>query len=104
MWDKILYLMEEIETFDKLNRPHSSYKVHKVYANKKSIKRSEFYQAYAAGYKPEKCFEVKTVEFDEDKYTHAKYEGTMYRILRSYEIDSEITEIVLTGFANKHDK
>ena len=103
MWSDVLYLLEEVETFDKLNRPHYSYKETKVYANKVSIKRTEFYQAQAAGFKPEKSFEVRTIEFDEDKHTHAKFNGRTYKILRSYEKDSEITEITLTGLANNHE-
>lgn len=103
MWCDILYLLEEIETFDKLNRPHRSYKETKVYANKISVKRTEFYQAQAAGFKPEKCFEVRTVEFNEDKHTHVKYNDIVYKILRSYEKDSEITELTLTGLANNHE-
>ena len=103
MWSDVLYLCEEIETFDELNRPHRSYKESKVYANKISVKRSEFYQAQAAGFKPEKCFEVRTIEFNEDLHTHAKYNGVMYKILRSYEVDSEKTEITLTGLANNHE-
>ena len=89
MWSDILYLLEEIETFDKLNRPHTSFK--------------EKNQAQAAGFKPEKCFEIKTTEFDEDRYTHAKYNDVIYKILRSYEVDSETTEITLTGLSNKHE-
>ena len=104
MWDRILYLLEEIETYDKLNRPHRSFVEKKVYANKISVKRSEFYQAQAAGFKPEKSFEIRTIEFDEDKHTHAKYNGIIYKILRSYEVDSERTEITLTGFANNHEE
>lgn len=103
MWCDILYLLEEVETFDKLNRPHRSYKETKVYANKISVKRTEFYQAQAAGFKPEKCFEVRTVEFNEDKHTHVKYNDVVYKILRSYEKDSEITELTLTGLANNHE-
>lgn len=103
MWCEILYLLEEIETFDKLNRPHRSYKETKVYANKISVKRTEFYQAQAAGFKPEKCFEVRTVEFNEDIHTHVKYNDVVYKILRSYEKDSEITELTLTGLANNHE-
>lgn len=102
MWSDILYLLEEIETFDELNRPHYSYKENKVYANKISVKRSEFYQAQAAGFKPEKCFEIRTIEFNEDKYTHVKYNDVIYKVLRSYEKDSEITEITLTGLVNNH--
>lgn len=103
MWSDVLYLLEEVESLDELNRPHYSYKENKVYANKISVKRSEFYQAQAAGFKPEKSFEVHTIEFNEDKHTHAKYNGKIYKILRSYEKDSEITEITLTGLANNHE-
>ena len=103
MWSEILYLLEEIETLDKLNRPHRSFKETKVYSNKISVKRSEFYQAQAAGFKPEKSFEIRTIEFDEDKFTHAKYNDVIYKILRSYEVDSEKTEITLTGLSNKHE-
>lgn len=103
MWSDVLYLLEEIETFDELNKPHYSFKETKVYANKKSVKRSEFYQAQAAGFKPEKVFEVRTIEFNEDKHTHVKYNNVIYKILRSYEVDSEITELTLTGLANNHE-
>lgn len=104
MWDKVLYLLEEKESFDELKRPHYSFVEKKVYANKISVKRSEFYQAQAAGFKPEKSFEIRTIEFDEDKHTHAKYNGKTYKILRSYEVNSEITEITLTGLSNSHEK
>lgn len=103
MWSDILYLLEEKEKFDKLNNPYYTYIEHKVYANKIAVKRSEFYQAQTAGFKAEKCFEVRTIEFDEDKYTRAKYNNVEYKILRTYEKDSEITEITLTGLNNNHE-
>lgn len=103
MWCDVLYLLEEVEKLDDLNSPYSTYNETKVYANKIAVKRTEFYQAQAAGFKPEKSFEVRTIEFDEDKHTHAKYNGKVYKILRSYEKDSEITEITLTGLANNHE-
>lgn len=104
MWDKVLYLLEETESFDALKRPHKKYNEKKVYANKISVKRSEFYQAQAAGFKPEKCFEIRTIEFDEDKHTHARYKSVIYKILRSYEVDSEKTEITLTGLVNNNEQ
>lgn len=103
MWSDVLYLLEETEMLDELNSPYSTYKETKVYANKIAVKRTEFYQAQAAGFKPEKSFEVHTIEFDEDKHTHARFNGKVYKILRSYEKDSEITEITLTGLANNHE-
>lgn len=102
MWSCILYLLEEVEELDALNSPHSTYKETEVFANKISVKRAEFYQAQAAGFKPEKVFEIRTIEFDEDKHTHVKYNGKIYKILRTYEKDSEITEITVTGLANSH--
>ena len=104
MWSDVLYLLEEIESLDELNRPHCSYKENRVYANKISVKRSEFYQAQAAGFKPEKSFEIRTIEFDEDKHTKVKYKDVTYKILRSYEVNSEITEIVLTGLNNNREQ
>lgn len=104
MWSDVLYLLEEIESLDELNRPHYSYKETKVYANKIAVKRSEFYQAQAAGFKPEKSFEIRTIEFDEDKHTKVKYKDVTYKILRSYEVNSEITEIVLTGLNNNREQ
>lgn len=103
MWCDVLYLLEEVEKTDELNSPYSTYNETKVYANKIAVKRTEFYQAQAAGFKPEKSFEVRTIEFDEDKHTHARYNDKIYKILRSYEKDSEITEITLTGLANSHE-
>ena len=103
MWCDVLYLLEEVEKTDELNSPYSTYNETKVYANKIAVKRTEFYQAQATGFKPEKSFEVRTIEFDEDKHTHARYNDKIYKILRSYEKDSEITEITLTGLANSHE-
>ena len=102
MWSDVLYLLEEIESLDELNRPHYSYKETKVYANKISVKRSEFYQAQAAGLK--KSIEIRTIEFDENKHTKVKYKDVTYKILRSYEVNSEITEIVLTGLNNNREQ
>ena len=52
----------------------------------------------------EKSFEIRTIEFDEDKHTKVKYKDVTYKILRSYEVNSEITEIVLTGLNNNREQ
>lgn len=54
-----------------------------VYANKKSIKQSEFYQAFSLGLKPEVTFVIHSFEYaGERKLT---YETKPYNIIRTFE-------------------
>lgn len=70
----------------------------KIYANKKSITQSEFYQAQAQGFKPELKFEINTFEYEDNK--KIRYKGRIYKLLRTYEISSEKMEIVCIGNIN----
>lgn len=72
--------------------------VRQVYANKKSVKRAEFYQAAAVGLKPELMFEIRSVEYQGEK--KLSHEGTEYHILRTYTKNDEITELVCSGLVN----
>lgn len=65
-----------------------------VFANKKSVKQSEFYQAAGVGLKPEFVFEIKSFEYEENRYI--RYNGKMYSILRTY-LKSDIIELVVTA-------
>lgn len=66
-----------------------------VFANKKSVRQSEFYQAMAAGMKPEIVFEVMVADYNEEpkvKYGDDKY----YRVIRTYSANGERIELVCT--------
>lgn len=66
-----------------------------VFANKKSVRQSEFYQAMAAGMKPEIVFEVMVADYNEEpkvKYGEKKY----YRVIRTYSANGERIELVCT--------
>lgn len=68
-----------------------------VYANKRSIRQSEFYQAAQAGLRPEIMFEVRSAEYQgEPKLV---YDGTTYRIIRTYD-RGEVTELICTGLVS----
>lgn len=54
-----------------------------VYANKKSIKQSEFYQAENIGLKPELVFIIHKFEYDDDE--KVRYNSVEYSIIRTYE-------------------
>lgn len=69
-----------------------------VFAKRKSIKQSEFYQAQATGLKPEIAFEINVFEYSNE--THVRYNDKEYKILRTYQVDLDKLEIVLEGVVN----
>jgi len=66
-----------------------------VFANKKSIRQSEFYQAHATGLKPELMFEVRA--FDYEGQPQLIHDGKTYNIIRTFTKNDEIMELVCTG-------
>ncbi|MGG3456053.1 phage head closure protein [Paenibacillus rhizolycopersici] len=68
-----------------------------VFANKKSARQSEFWQAYAAGVKPEIVFEVMVADYNEE--TKIKYgENKYYRVIRTYSANGERIELVCSVY------
>jgi SPP1 family predicted phage head-tail adaptor len=70
-----------------------------VFANKKSVRQSEFYQALATGLKPEIMFEVRTLEYTGQE--NLVYNNKEYVIIRTYSKNDEITELVCSGLVVK---
>jgi hypothetical protein len=64
----------------------------KVYADKESVRQSEFYQAAAAGMKTEAMFLVNKSDYLGELYL--AHEGKTYKITRPYERQTEITELI----------
>ena len=69
-----------------------------VFANKKSIRQTEHYQAMAIGLKPEIMFEVRSVDYAGQK--KLKYDSKEYVIIREFSKNGEITELVCEGLVN----
>lgn len=69
-----------------------------TYANKKSIRQSEFYQAQATGLSPELAFEVRSMEYENEQLL--KYDKTTYRVMRTYN-KGEHTELICEGIVNQ---
>lgn len=70
-----------------------------VFADKQSVRQSEFYQAAATGLRPELMFVVRTIEYNGE--TQLKYNGKEYSIIRTYDKDGELTELVCQGVVNR---
>ena len=63
-----------------------------VFADKKSIRSSEFYEAQKLGYKLSVMFVIKPYEYDGQEYIY--YENQKYKVERTYEKDTENLEII----------
>jgi len=57
----------------------------------KSVTRSEFYNAAAAGLRPSMVFEIHGYEYSGEQFV--EFAGVRYRILRTYAIDFETLEL-----------
>lgn len=63
-----------------------------VFADKKSIRSNEFYEAQKLGYKLSVMFVIKPYEYNAQEYIY--YKNQKYKVERTYEKDSENIEIV----------
>ena len=67
----------------------------KIFANKKSIRQSEFYQAMGTGLKPVIMFEVRSIDYANEETL--LYNSVRYKIEREYSKNGEISELICTG-------
>ena len=96
-WSDVVNLIEQTYTENSTGDTISTEKITKVYANKKSIRQSEFYQANATGLKPELLFEIHSIEYgDQDRLG---YNSKKYDIIRTYD-KGEFIELICQGVVN----
>ncbi|MFI8716146.1 phage head closure protein [Brevibacillus brevis] len=67
-----------------------------VYANQKSVSRTEFYQAIANNLKPTVVFEVHSFEYENEQ--KLRHNGKEYLILRTYSKGDELIELVCQAY------
>ncbi|WP_201009027.1 phage head completion protein [Paenibacillus glycanilyticus] len=67
-----------------------------ICANRLSVRQTEFYQARAAGLKPEIVFEVRAAEYSGQP--ELTYEGTTYYVIRTYSKNGETLELVCSRY------
>ena len=69
-----------------------------VFADKKSIRQNEFYQAAATGLRPELMFIIRSIEYEQEP--RLEFNSKTYNIIRAYDKDGELTELVCQGLVN----
>lgn len=103
MWTDECTLLKQKEIInEKYNYPENINIEKLVFCNVKSVKSSEFYKAQQSGYRAEKIFEVKKIDFDEE-YSNLVYDGKMFYIIRTYEVDNENIELTCSSKINQNE-
>lgn len=103
MWtDECTLLINDEVMNSKYNSPEIVLKEKPVFCNVKSVKSSEFYKAHVSGFKAEKIFELKKIDFEEDCYG-LKYDNKIYYIIRTYEVDNENIELTCSSKINQNE-
>lgn len=97
--DEIIYLVELIDGENDVGDPIKvPQKNDYIFAKKKSIHSSEFYQAAAKGLRPELMFEVHDFEYSGEHML--EYNEKLYKIIRTYEKGDGFIELVCQGIVN----
>jgi len=70
--------------------------IRQVFADKKSIRQAEFYQAAAAGLRPEIMFIIRSVDYQDER--SLSHEGKKYNVIRTYDKNGEMVELICSSF------
>lgn len=97
--DQVVYLISSTTTENDMGDSIEVPVSRKVFGSKQSIKQSEFYQAAATGFKPELTLVVWTREYNNEQML--EHNNKKYNIIRTYEPNSEETELICSGLVNK---
>lgn len=69
-----------------------------IFADRKSVRQSEFYQAAAVGLKPEITFEIRTIDYEQEPILI--YNEQNYTIIRTFEKQDDFIELICQGTTN----
>ncbi|MFC4389139.1 phage head closure protein [Gracilibacillus marinus] len=99
--DKVIYLIDKVfTTKNEYGDPiQTTSTPRKLFATKKSITRTEFYQANINNLKPELSFTVWSREYKGENYL--KFNDVMYKIMRTYDPGDLEIELICTGLTNQ---
>jgi len=98
MYNEIIYLANEIKTgkVDEYGDPVYELEMTQLFAKKKSISQTEFYQAQTSDYKPEIKFKIPDYE-DYERQKYLIYGDTKFKILKTYQTEENELEITCYG-------
>lgn len=98
--NSILTLIRQIQSADEYGDPAVQETSRQVFCKVGSIGQKEFYQAHAVGLQPEIKF-ILADHLDYDGEALVEYNGTRYRVLRTYRAGQQL-ELTVYREVNNH--
>ena len=97
-WDKEIALIKQItfkddDGFDATDEQKRG----GIFANKKSVKRSEFYMANQAGIRADVIFEMWAADYDGEKIV--EWDGKRFKVIRTYEPGEDKIELTCSDIS-----
>ncbi|MFD1953734.1 phage head closure protein [Paenibacillus thailandensis] len=97
LWRDVIELLTPVSSRNSYGETIETYPNQKqVFANKKSVRQSEFYQAAAVGLRPEMVFEIQVIEYEEQP--KVRYGDTVYHVVRTFSKNGEVLELVCSRY------
>lgn len=90
-YDYELILIQKSTGYDDIGNPTIVENPVPVLCGKKSIGRTEFYDAAANDLKPAIIFEIHGYEYNGE--TEVEFDGKRYTVMKTYEVDFETLEL-----------
>lgn len=94
-YDHELILVSRTITKDDIGQDIKTEAHKSILCGLKSIGRNEYYEAARAGLKPTKIFNVHSFEYGGELVV--KFEGKYFKVIRTYTVSSEETELICEG-------
>jgi SPP1 family predicted phage head-tail adaptor len=92
LWNDVIKLITVVCSTNSLGDNTETKTERQVFADKKDVTRSEFYQAMANGLKPAAVFEMSAIDYEGEK--KLSHEGEEYNIIRTFSKDGEKLELI----------
>lgn len=90
-WRDVITLCNSVVTYDSNGFKQTQVKKKTVYANKKSVTRSEFWSAHSNGVSADCVFEIYAFEYNGE--TEIIHNGNIYDVIRVYETKNDFAEL-----------
>jgi SPP1 family predicted phage head-tail adaptor len=94
LFKEIIDLISVTETETDAGGFQESKTARQVFADKRSVRQSEFYQAASTGLKPEIVFVIRRIDYEDERLL--AYKGLEYSVIRTFEAKDEMIELVAT--------
>jgi SPP1 family predicted phage head-tail adaptor len=98
-FDSVIFLISNTETKNRVRDTIRTPVKRETYAEKQSIRQSEFYQAATSGLKPEITFVIWALEYNGE--VELEYNGKNYVIIRTFDKNDKELELICSGIVNK---